>query len=93
MSQGFWRGFVYLSAQGFQLASRACCAFCCSYVMRCCALHVELRLLQLLSPSFFVFCFFPLLAVLIVIEGHSDTPEVPLYLRPLGWLRRSQWLL
>jgi hypothetical protein len=61
--------------------------------MRCCALCVELRLLQLLSPSFFVFHFFLLLALLIVVEGHSDIPEVPLCLRPLGWLRRAQWLL
>jgi hypothetical protein len=73
--------------------SRACCAFCCLHVMRCCALRAELRLLQLLSHSFFVFCFFLLLAILIVVEGHSDTLEVPLCLRPLGWLRHAQLLL
>jgi hypothetical protein len=93
MSQGFWRGFVYLSARGFRFVSRAYCAFYCSYVMRCCAIHEELHLLQLWSLSFFVFRFFPSPTILIVVEGRSDTPEVSLYLRLLGWLRRAQCLL
>jgi hypothetical protein len=73
--------------------SHACYDFCCLYDMCCCALRAELRLLQLLSPSFFVFCFFPLLVVLIVVEGHNDTLEVPLCFRPLGWLRHARSLL
>jgi hypothetical protein len=44
-------------------------------MMRCCALRVELHLLQLLSPFFCVFCFFLLLVVLIAVEGHSDTQK------------------
>jgi hypothetical protein len=58
-------------------------------MMRYCALRIELRLLQLLSPFFFVFCFFPSPIVLIVIEGRNDTPEVPLCLCLLVWLRRA----
>jgi hypothetical protein len=54
--------------------------------MRCFALRVGLRLLQLLSPFFFVFHFFPLPTVLIADEGRNDTPEVPLYLHQLVWL-------
>jgi hypothetical protein len=62
-------------------------------MMRCCVLHVELRLLQLLSPFFCVFRFFLLLVVLIAFEGHNDTLEVPPYLRLLVWLGRARWLL
>jgi hypothetical protein len=93
MSQGFWSGFAYLNARGFLLLTRAYGAFYCSYTMRCCALRVELRLLQLLSPFFFVFHFFPLPTVLIIAEGHNGTPKVPLYLHWLVWLRRARWLL
>jgi hypothetical protein len=77
MSQGSWRGFFYLSDRDFQLANRAYYAFCCSYMTRCCVLHVELRLLQLQSPFFCVFHFFLLLVVLIAFEGHNDIPELP----------------
>jgi hypothetical protein len=71
----------------------ACCAFCCLHVMRCCTLRAELHLRQLLSHSFFIFRFFLSLAILIVVEGRSDTPELPLCLRPLGWLHHAQLLL
>jgi hypothetical protein len=62
-------------------------------MMHYCTLRVELRLLQLLSHFFCVFCFFLLLVVLIAIEGHNDTPEVPPCLRLLVWLHRARWLL
>jgi hypothetical protein len=93
MSRGFWRGFTYLNARGFQLLIRASGAFYCSYVMCCCTLREKLRLLQLLSPSFFVFIFFLLPAVLIAFEGRSDTLKVSLCLRLLVWLRCAQRLL
>jgi hypothetical protein len=62
-------------------------------VIRCCALREKLHLLQLPSPSFFVFHFFLLPAVLIAFEGRSDTLKVPLCLRLLVWLRHAQRLL
>jgi hypothetical protein len=58
-------------------------------MMRCCVLHIELRLLQWLSPFFYVFHFFLLLAVLIAFEGHNDTLEILPYLRLLVWLGRA----
>jgi hypothetical protein len=56
-------------------------------------LHVEMRLLQLLSPFLCVFRFFLLLVVLIAFEGHTDTLEVLPYLRLLVWIGRARWLL
>jgi hypothetical protein len=76
MSRGFWTGFAYPSARGFQFLIRACGAFCYPYAMRCCVLREKLRLLQLLSPSFSVFHFFLLPVVLIAFARRNDTLKV-----------------
>jgi hypothetical protein len=72
-SQGFWRGFAFLSVWGFQLLIHAYGAFCCLYTMRRCMLYEELRLLWWLNLSFFVFRFFLLLVALIVVVRHNGT--------------------
>jgi hypothetical protein len=50
-------------------------------VLHCCALREKLRLLRLLSPSFFVFHFFLLPVVLIAFAGRNDTLKVHFCLR------------
>jgi hypothetical protein len=73
-SQGFWRGFTFLSVRGFQLLIRAYGAFCYLYTMRRCVLYEELRLLRWLNLSFFFeFRFFLLLVALIAVVRHNGT--------------------
>jgi hypothetical protein len=94
-SRGFWRGFAFLSIRGFQPLIRADDAFCCLCMMRCCVLYKELRLLQWLNLSFFVFRFFLLLVALIAVLRHNDTLKAYFCLHLLVWVRhvlRRFWL-
>jgi hypothetical protein len=57
-------------------------------MMRRCVLYEELRLLQWLNLSFFVFHFFLLLVVLIAVLRHNDTLKAYFCFHLLVWARR-----
>jgi hypothetical protein len=57
-------------------------------MMRCCVLYEELRLLQWLNLSFFVFRFFILVVALIAVLRHNDTLKACSCLHLLVWARR-----
>jgi hypothetical protein len=61
-------------------------------MMRRCVLYEELRLLQWLNLSFFVFCFFLLLVALIAVSRRNDTLKACFCLHLLVWARRVLWL-